>query len=185
MQLGSLCSFLESLYVELEPGVGCLRESPRVEADVCYTNTNYLALRALRVCGSKLTEPIEMFLEKYSHARGGRFEVLWLEEIPYPPQAVKTLVLDNVKIDDGIIEVRADVPRSEPLPDWHEYADLPMLASLEKLRRGDRSTALAIRNRVLGTWDRVGFADQGLQGERTLLDVQAKPLLFPRLCLRV
>ena len=166
MQLGSLCSFLESLFVELEPGVGCLRESPRVEANVCYTNTNYLALRALRVCGSRLAEPIERFLERYDHAGGGRFEVLWLEPIPYPPQAVKTLVLDKLEVDGNVIEVRADVPCGESLPDWGEYADLLMLAALEKLRRGDRGAALALRNRVLDMWDGIGFADRAYKETR-------------------
>ena len=154
-----LCYFLESLYIELETGMGCLRESPKVESNVCYTNTNYLALQALKLCGSSLVKPIRRFLKKYDHERSGRFEVLWLEPIPYPPHYVKTITLNCVETSRECIEVKASLPGGF-LPDWSDYADLLMLAALEKLRRGDKSRAIALRNRVLSMWDGKGFADK-------------------------
>ncbi len=149
MELRYLCRLFDGLYVELSPGIGCLVESPRIEANVCYTNTNYLALHALEICGSKLVNPVQEFLRRHDHEKSGRFEVLWLEPIPYPPQRVKRLVLDRASVYSRVVEIRADIPSGEPLPDWHEYADLLMLAALEKLRRGDRDGAASLRGQVL------------------------------------
>ncbi len=160
MRLNEMCSFLESLYIELVPGMGCLPESPRIEANVCYTNTNYVAYHALQLCGSKLVTPISNFLEKYGYKSGGRFEVFWLEPIPYPPRPVKTFVLDRVKVNDKVVVIKADVPSGEPLPDWYMYADLLMLAALEMLRRGNRTRAISYRGHVLSMWDGRGFADK-------------------------
>ena len=159
MRLNSLCSFLESLYVELEPGMGCLKESPRIESGVCYTNTNYLALHALHVCGSRLTGPLTRFIERFDIERNGRFEALWLEPIPYPPRAVKTILLERVEAAREAIEIRADAPSGVPLPDWYEYADLLVLAILEGLRRGSGAVHGCV-DRVVSLWDGRGFADK-------------------------
>ena len=82
----SMCGFLESLYRGLGSGVGCLVESPGIERDRCYVNTNLLGARALRVCGSSLAARVEAFAARFRGLRFCRYRVLWREPIPYQPR---------------------------------------------------------------------------------------------------
>ena len=78
--------FLESLYRGLGNGVGCLVDSPRVERDRCYVNTNLLGARALRVCGSGLAARVEAFAARFRGLRLCRYRVLWREPTLYAPR---------------------------------------------------------------------------------------------------
>ncbi len=155
-----LCSFLETLYVELKPGLGCLRESPRVERYTCYTNTNAIAVHALRLYGSPLVDNVMGFLSLYGYTCSGRFEVLWLKPIPYPPQSTKTVVLGEVRVGGNVFKVKADTPTGRVLPDWTRYADLLVLAVLEKLGRVELEAAHRLHETVLHMWDGRGLADK-------------------------
>jgi len=65
--LENICSFLKALFIKLELGVGCVRESLIVEPSVCYLTTNFLAEHVLRyLCGEVLiADKIRAFLERY------------------------------------------------------------------------------------------------------------------------
>ena len=156
----SMCGFLESLYRGLGSGVGCLVESPRVERNRCYVNTNLLGARALRVCGSPLAGRVEAFAKRFQGLRFCRYRVLWREPIPYPPRVAKRVGLGTVRSTTGEqLLVLADTC-GPTLPDWRSYADLLALGALEKLRQRDYPAAWSLHKRLLRMWSGKGFRDR-------------------------
>jgi len=155
----SICRFLESLYIDFGDGIGCLRESPNVERDRCYTNTNFIALAVLKMCNSSIVPNIEAFLNKYNHRYGGRFEIMLLHDIPFPPRAVQRLKLDTKVIGNETITIYADIPSNPTLSDWDRYADMLMLAALQLLKNGDVEKAREYIEEVKKMWSGKGFAD--------------------------
>ncbi|ADM28673.1 hypothetical protein Igag_1879 [Ignisphaera aggregans DSM 17230] len=156
----SICRFLEGLYIDFGDGTGCLRESPNIERDRCYTNTNSIALAILKMCNSSIVPKIEAFLNEYNHEYGGRFEVMLLHDIPYPPRAVERLTLDKKTVDNETITIYADIPSNTTLPDWNRYADMLMLAALQLLKNGDIEKARGYIEEVKKMWSGKGFADK-------------------------
>jgi len=157
--LSDMCRFLESLYIDFGDGTGCLRESPNVEKDRCYTNTNSIALAVLRMCNSSIVPRIEAFLNKYNHEYGGRFEVMFLHDIPYPPRVVKRLTLDTKTVDNETITIYADIPSDTIFENWNKYADLSMLVALHYLLNQDFTNAWRARGFAQSMWTGRGFGD--------------------------
>lgn len=161
--LEEMCFFLESLFVDFGDGTGCLRESPKVEVNVCYLNTNWLALEVLRMCGSKVVPMVEAFLLRYNatlYDSGNRFRILLFKDISIPPHAVSRLLLGSRMATTGeAIYIYADVVSGAVLPDWLDYADLVMLASLQELKNGNLEQAQKYRERVKEMWLGTGFGD--------------------------
>jgi len=159
-EITSICRFLEGLYIDFGDGTGCLRESPNVEKDRCYTNTNFITLAVLRMCNSSIVPRIEAFLDKYDNQYGGRFEVMLLHDIPYPPRAVQRLELDKKTVNNETITIYADIPSNTTLPDWDRYADMLMLAALQLLKNGDIEKAREYIEEVKKIWSGRGFVDK-------------------------
>ncbi|MEM0027601.1 MAG: hypothetical protein QXT53_06265 [Ignisphaera sp.] len=161
--LQKMCLFLESLFVDFGNGMGCLRESPKVEADVCYLNTNWLAVEVLRMCGSRIAPMVEAFLSHYNttlYDDGNRLRILLFKDISVPPQTVSRLSLGSKKAVTGeAIYIYADVVSGSVLPDWLDYADLAILASLQELKNKNLEQIQRYKEHVKGMWLGIGFGD--------------------------
>lgn len=122
-----MCFFLESLFVDFGDGTGCLRESPNVEKDRCYLNTNFIALEVLRMCNSAKVSAIEAFLSRYDsklYDDGNRLRILLFKDIQLPPQSINRQLLGSKTTPTGeTIYIYVDVMSGEERPDWFNYAD--------------------------------------------------------------
>lgn len=163
-RMQDMCRFLESLVVDFGDGTACLRESPSIEKDRCYLNTNYLALEVLRLCNSSVVPKLESFLAQYDNVLyddKNRLRILLFKDIPLPPRSVVRVFLGiKTSITGEIISIYADILSDNVFSDWQYYADQLMLASLQELKNGNYECAWKYRNRAEKMWEDIGFEDK-------------------------
>jgi len=163
-----LCNHLESLYVELEPGIGCLRESPVVERNTCYTSTNLLAEYVLRnICGYRdLADRVRAFLEKYKPGFYDYYQVLLGERVVFPFNATRHEVVGLVQVGGGEVVIKRVVVASDTIVDYYEYANLVALKAVGHAERGELSEAREELSRLEALFDGRGFADKAFKARR-------------------
>jgi len=161
--LQDMCRFLESLFVEFGDGTGCLRESPNIEKDRCYLNTNFIALEVLRMCNSSIVPNIEAFLSQYDktlYDDKNRFRILLFKNIPLPPQNVTKQSLGSKTATTGdTINIYVDFLSGSVVSDWLDYADQVILAALQELKNEDFEWAWRYRGYAQRMWSGKGFGD--------------------------
>ena len=162
--LQDMCSFLESLFVDFGDGTGCLRESPNVEKDRCYLNTNFIALEVLKMCNSAKVSAIEAFLSQYDsvlYDDKNRLRILLYKDIPLPPQSVTRQSLGSkTTINNETIYIYVDVLSGNVFEEWLDYADHIILVALQELKNENFEWAWRYRGYAQRMWVQIGFADK-------------------------
>lgn len=158
----AICEFLVSQYVELESGVGCLRESPRVEPSVCYTSTNLLAEYVLRhVCGrSDLADKVKTFLVKYPTDFYDYYQILLLKPFDLPFTTVEHVTVNTLTMDNTVIEVKHVRRTSVVMEDYDQYANLLALKAVYHIVYNERDKAITELLKLSSLYDGNGFADK-------------------------
>ena len=159
--LSNICSFLASLYVDLTPSYGCLKESPQVEPDRCYTSTNLLAEYVLRnLCkNTALADKVKAFLNAYPTDFYDYTQVLLFRTFTLPFTTVEHVLVDIVNNIKIYHIKRTDIE----LPDYYEYANLLALKSALHIFNGDFNQARYELDRLSALFNGYGFKDKAYQ----------------------
>jgi len=156
--LRSICDFIASLYTDLAPGYGCVRESPVVEKDVCYTSTNLLAEYVLRsLCGNKvLADRVKAFLKAYPTDFYDYYQVIFSKQFTLPFTVVEHEVVAVV----GNTTIKHVKRVDRVVQDYDQYANLLALKALYHIVHGQGGDAVAELTKLSALFDGYGFRDK-------------------------
>lgn len=156
--LSSICDFLASLYVDLTPSYGCLKESPQIEPDRCYTSTNLLAEYVLRnLCkNTALADKVKAFLNAYPTDFYDYTQILLLRPFTLPFTTVEHVLVNTV----NNIKIYHVKRTSTEMIDYYEYANLLALKSALHIFNGDFNQARYELDRLNALFDGYGFNDK-------------------------
>jgi len=174
--LENICSFLASLYVELTPSYGCIRESPVAESSRCYTSTNLLAEYVLRsLCNNTLlADKVKAFLEEYRTDFYDYYQLLLGRSFTLPLTGVEHV---NVTTINGIEVIH--VKRTERVfYDYDEYANLLAYSALHHLIHGSVSSAVVDLVKMDSLFDGAGFRDKAFSGAYETYKVALAVIVF-------
>jgi len=174
--LENICSFLASLYVELTPSYGCIRESPVAESSRCYTSTNLLAEYVLRsLCNNTLiADRVKAFLEEYKTDFYDYYQLLLGRDFTLPLTVVESVYVTTV---NGI-EIY-HVKRVESVfYDYDEYANLLAYSALYHLVHGNMGSAVVDLVEINSLFDGAGFRDKAFSGAYETYKVALAVIVF-------
>ena len=159
--LSSICDFLVSLYVDLTPSYGCLKESPQVEPDRCYTSTNLLGEYVLRnLCkNTALADKVKVFLNAYPTDFYDYTQILLLKPFTLPFTTIEHVLVNTV----NNIKIYHVKRTSTELTDYYEYANLLALKSVLHIFNGDFNQARYELDRLSALFNGYGFKDKSYQ----------------------
>jgi hypothetical protein len=162
--LNNICNFIASLYVELTPSYGCVRESPVVENSTCYTSTNLLAEYVLRnLCNNKvLADKVRAFLNTYPADFYDYYQILFSKQFSLPFTTVEHV---NVATINGIT-IKHVKRTDKVMYDYDQYANLVALKALYHVMHGQSENAVAELSKLNSLFDGRGFKDKAYQASQ-------------------
>jgi len=159
--------FLEKQYIE---ELGLLRASCCCSADVYrvyIASDNLLAMRALAILGSKLSQNVSKTLSKYGGGFDNLHEVLLGYEIGDLFYCRYYENLGYIHLGSyNIFELLYEKPnRTCIITDWNKYADLLVYKALnEIIRKHNIRYAEKLMDELMKLWDGFGFKDKAFKG---------------------
>lgn len=146
------------------PALGLLNEAPTAAPNTYWlTNDNALAAYAYQRMGRPAASAeITAAILRYGQPTSGLIEVLWGEEIEFPPAAAETIDLARAGENQIRQEQHTSGPRFE---DWAEYADLGFYGALNAFHRGRAAEAREIYAAAMSLYNGAGFRDKAFTAE--------------------
>jgi hypothetical protein len=174
--LENICSFLASLYVELTPSYGCIRESPVAESSRCYTSTNLLAEYVLgNLCNNALlADKVKAFLEEYETDFYDYYQLLLGRDFTLPLTVVEPVYVTTV---NGI-EIYHVKRVERVFYDYGEYANLLAYSALYHLVHGSVDSAVVDLIKINSLFDGAGFRDKAFSGAYETYKVALAVIVF-------
>jgi hypothetical protein len=146
--------------VDLTSSYGCLRESPQVESDRCYTSTNLLAEYVLRnLCKDPLADKVREFLNAYPTDFYDYTQILLSKPFTLPFTTVEHVLVDTVNNIKIFHVKRTNIE----FVDYYEYANLLALKSALHVFHGDFNQARYELDRLNALFNGYGFKDKAYQ----------------------
>jgi hypothetical protein len=162
------------LLANYDPYIGLVSESPRDNPNLYWLySDNYLASLALEKAEPKIANAIARAVASYQAVYqfpSSYWNVLSGEVIP---EAVFAMGVDNStniiafpsnKITSQDLEVGSKISDpAKPMPNWQDYADLLLLASINAFNGGDMVEAHTLFQKAQGMFDGIGFEDEAFK----------------------
>ncbi len=162
IDLSKACRFLENQELD---NTGLLVASNGNNSDsrmIYLTHDNYLAMKALDVCKSGLSDKIRKVLRKYDITSDTRYSVLFGEPYNFskPHNYLGKIIVGTMNYANKTYTIAVDrLNTSSPLVNWTRYADWVALMGINYLLKGNTSGALIMYSKLLDIWDGHGFND--------------------------
>ena len=162
IDLYKACRFLENQELD---NTGLLVASNGNNSDsrmIYLTHDNYLAMKALGICNSRLADKIRDALSKYNVTSDTRYSVLFGEPYNFskPPNNLGKIIVGTIEYTNKTYTIAVDrLNTSSPLVNWTRYADWVALMGINYLLQGNTSGALIMYSDLMNIWDGYGFND--------------------------
>ena len=162
IDLHKACGFLENQELD---NTGLLVASNGNNSDskmIYLTHDNYLAMKALGICKSRLADRIRDALSKYNITSDTRYSVLFGEPYNFstPPNNLRKITVRTIKYANKTYTIAVDrLNTSSPLVNWTRYADWVALMGINYLLKGNTGGALIMYSDLMNIWDEYGFND--------------------------
>ncbi|OYT48435.1 MAG: hypothetical protein B6U85_02515 [Desulfurococcales archaeon ex4484_42] len=161
LSLQSICKFLSAQFVMLNDGLGCLRESPIIEPNTCYIQTNWLCMHVLKyLCGyDELANYIERFLDRFIVDFYDYYQILLGKPFSLPLTTVKQVIVESINVGENKIIIKKLLRTNEVYYDYDKYANLIIYKAILNLRYGDKESTMSEVEKLKRLFDGTGFRD--------------------------